>query len=171
MLSPAMSPQRGPAIDASSHPPQMAQYRRKEVIDGDVVRTYETPRRQRQFSTAGATSQRQQPDQWTNHGREEALQAAMELPSSVLLAQGLRRFMNSDEPLYDVMEKESKRQLQREFLRDVGVIKSEQETASRRKVTFPPSPPMTPKPSSSRPVMSTDNLENRFCECCKTHCV
>jgi hypothetical protein len=170
-LSSTTPPQRNHAIDTSSHPSQMAKYRRKQVVDGDVVRINGTTRRRRQLSTPDMADKQHQHEQWPNQAREEALQAAMELPSSVLLAQGLRRLLNSDEPMYDVMEKEQKRLLQREFLREVGFIDSEANDISHRKITFPPSPPKTPEPNPSWPAKVTEPVEKRFCECCRARCV
>jgi hypothetical protein len=170
MLSLSKSPLRSQVIDASSQPSQRGPYRQKEVIDGDVVRTYATSHRRPHFSILDGASKQRQTPQWLNATRERELQAAMELPSSVLVAQSLRRLLNSDEPLYDVIGKEQKKHLRREFLEDIGVVESKGDDASRKTVMFPPSPPMTPKPNRSRPVKPCEVVDERFCQCCKAHC-
>jgi hypothetical protein len=167
--SPELS-MRGNDIGASAWPSTNVEYCCREVIDGDVVRTYES-RRRRQFKSAGTAMQHSNTSYVTSATKEEALQAALSLPSSVIIAQGLRRLLNSDEPLYEEVRKEQKVQLQREFLKEVGVIESTCDTALRRNIAFPPSPPSTPKAKRLLPVKSGEVGERRFCECCRLHCV
>ena len=170
MLSPPTLQMPAQAIDRSSTLSKKAHYRQKQVIDGDVVRVYETSRHRHHLtSTQHPVETRQAPD-WVRSSREHQLQAAMDLPSSVLVVQGLRRLMNSDEPLYEVMGREQKKQLQREYLRDIGLVPEESEAAVQKKVRFPPSPPMTPRPHASQPVKSAEEADKRFCACCKHYC-
>jgi hypothetical protein len=169
MLPSPKSPMHHYTIDGSSQSSQDNNYHRQEVIDGEVVRTYESPRRRRQLASSSTPNQRRNAGHMTSAAREEALQAALGLPSSVIIVQGLRRMMNSDEPLYDEMMKEQKMQLQKDFLKDVGVVESTFNTAQRQNITFPPSPPATPKARQLRPVNVDGADQRRFCECCKAH--
>jgi len=171
MLSPPKSPSRVQAIDASSQSSKRTHYRQKQVVDGDVVGTYETLSRRHQLGDLYVANQTRSTGHWPGSSREQELQAAMELPSSVLIVQGLRGMMNSDEPLYDVMDREQKKQLRREFLMDVGVRETDKDDASRKQVNFPPSPPVTPRPDRSLRAEAGGELGKRFCDCCKHRCL
>jgi hypothetical protein len=171
MLSPPKSPMQQQVIDASTLASKTVEYRRKEVIDGDVVRTYESRRRRHYAASVDLAAGPSQATPMTSAAREQALQAALELPSSVIIVKGLRRMLNSDEPLFNDLKSEQRLQLQREYLIDVGVAEPICDTALRSKIMFPPSPPATPKVKPSCPVKVDDADRQRFCECCRVNCV
>ncbi|KIW01125.1 uncharacterized protein PV09_07412 [Verruconis gallopava] len=169
MLSPPKTPAREQNTNDGSCTSITGHYRRKEVIDGDVVRTYESRYRRRQSSLTNSEGYRQQPSGVTAESRERALQTAMELPSSVLIVQGLRRLLNSDEPLYDDLKKEQRAQLQKEYLKEVGAVEYVCD-AQRPKVNSLLSPPASPRGRVFSQKVGVSN-EERFCECCRNHCL
>lgn len=169
MLPPPKSSVRCQFVDASSQSSQRMSHRQKQVIDGDVVRVHETSRWRPQSNSSLVVSEQHDVPKAFNASRERELQQAIELPSSVLIAQSFRQLLNSDEPLYDVVRKDQKSYLQREYLKDIGMLEPEHVAGSRKELMFPPSPPMTPKPARSSSISTGQAGKQQICECCKTH--